>query len=489
MFPALAHKRILIFTLVFVQSFEEGFDRSHSVFQWIYRTTRHWKSLNGLLEGMKLHLRQYNSPNRPHDYVEDYGFIFREQFCLAAQDLADGTHRLLEDMGVLYDEIIVTGGTAPGRVKNEDSIASCDTESGHGRGKFLFLVKEVNRSDAVRLTSHGFQFTKPDRVTDNIARSMQVHRETIKTHVKLMESCASAQKDLSPGVYLGCFAVRANVKGGFDVLVRTDARSQLPAVRLPLTTLGQAHTRFLKEQENKTVTQIIHSSQIIRNSGGPSDLSPFVIIFHEALRKLINELRDPFFSEAVLILQPVAVPCQNPIDQEMGTALIITFKTMVPIHSRTITSNPKFEFSPLVFFSLQQRCYPFSPDHDIHARRTHREFSGKAAQVPQPPKSKISSSLTPWQSKSSGPNITTTSLSSRTSSSSEKNLVLDSSTANPFANGGIMVSQSVSIEHAEAKSGIEMHTMGPSAAVVKEDDMEEPTWVELLFKGVIPPVR
>lgn len=60
---------------------------------------------------------------------------------------------------------------------------------------------------------------------------------------------------------------------------------------------------------------------------------------------------------------------------------------------------------------------------------------------------------------------------------------------NPFANGGIMVSQSVSIEHAEANSGIEMHAMGPSAAVVKEEDMEKPTWVELLFKGVISPTQ
>lgn len=474
-----------------MQSFEEGFDKSHAVFQWLYRTTRHWKSLNGLLEGMKLHLRQYNSPNRPHDYVEDYGFIFREQFCLAAQDLADDTHRPLYNMGVLYDEIVITGGTTSGkRYKDADLVENQDIEAGHGRGKFLFLVKGVDRSDALRLTAQGFQFTDPSNVTEIIARSMRVHKETFKSHLKSMSSCASAEHELQPGVFLGCFAVRANVKGGFDVLVRTDVRSQLPVVRLPLTTLGQSHLRFLKEQENKSVTQIMHSSQAIRSSSGPSDLSPFVIIFHNALQALIGELQDPFFSEAVLILEPVAVPCQNPIDKEIGTALIITFKTMVPIHSRTITSNPKFEFSPLNFFSIQQRCYPFSPDHDIHARRTHREFSGKAAQVPQP--LKLKHPLTPWQSKGNGgPKVTATTLSSRTSSSSEKNLVLDSPIVNlnPFTNGGIMVSQSVSVEHAEVKSGIEMHNMGPSAAVVKEDDTEQPTWVDLLFKGVISSVR
>lgn len=453
------------------------------MFHWIYRTTRHWKSLNGLPEGMKAHLRQYHCPNRPADYVEDYGFIFREQFCVAAQDLADSTHRTLDNMGVLYDEVIITGVSTTTK-KNSKDANTQDVESGDGRGKFLFLVKGVNKSDAIRLAAHGYRFTNPSNVIDNIAKSMQVSKDSIKEHVKAMECCASVDYEIQPGVYLGCFAVRANVKGGFDVLVRANARSQLPAIRLPIATLGQTHLRYLQEQESRTVTQIINSSHALRRpgAGGPSDVSPFVVMFHDSLRTLIDELQDPFFAEAVLILKPVAVPCQDPVDKEIGTAYIITFKTMVPIHSRTITSNPRFEFSPLNFFSLQQRCYPFSPDHDIHARQTHREFSGKAAQVPQPVRSKL---LSPWQNKSKGPTITTTTLSSRTSSSSEKNLVLEYPTTNPFASGGIMVSQSVSVEHAEARSGIEMHPMGPSAAIVKEEDEEEPTWVELLFRGVV----
>ena len=53
-----------------------------------------------------------------------------------------------------------------------------------------------------------------------------------------------------------------------------------------------------------------------------------------------------------------------------------------------------------------------------------------------------------------------------------------------------MVSQSVSVEHAEAKSAMEMHAMGPSAAItVKDDDEEMPTWVDVLFKGVVSTVR
>lgn len=430
---------------------------------------------------MKAHIRQSDSPGHPHDYIEDYGFIFREKFCLAAQELADSTHRNLGDMGVLYDSIVVTGGTS-GEGKGND------VEQGIGRGKFLFLVKGVSRSDALRLTACGFRFTNPDNVTENIARSLQVQSEAIRAHVKSMAICASTENEISPGVFLGCFAVRANVKGGFDVLVRTDVRSQLPTVRLPLTTLSQPHLLLLKGQEGRTVTQVMESLQEMHApSSTPSEVPRFITMFRNALRKLIGDLNDPFFSEAVLVVQPIAVPCMNPIDNEIGTAFIIIFKTMVPIHSRTVASVPKFEFAPLSFFSLQQRCYPFSLDHEIHSRRTHREFSGKAAHVPRPLKSRFSGTFAPWQSKDK-PAVTTTTLSSgtsHTSSSSEENLMHSSPIINPFVSGGIMVSQSVSIEHAEAQHGIEMHTMGPSAAIVKEEDTEQPTWVDLLFKGII----
>ncbi|KAH8150696.1 uncharacterized protein LAJ45_05392 [Morchella importuna] len=464
------------------KSLEEGFDKSHAIFQWIYRTTRHWNSLNGLLEGMKAHVQQYNSQTHSTDYVEDYGFIFREQFCVAAQDLADGTHRSLDKMGFLYDEIIVTGGTSLAKKHT-------DLEASHGKGKFLFLVNEVTKSDAVRLAAHGFRFTSPSNVAENIARSMQVTKETITTHMNTMKHCASAEYELHPGVYIGCFAVRANVKGSFDVLVRANARNQLPTVKLPITTLEQTQLHYLQEQENKTAMQIISGSQALRRpeSGGTLDVSPFVIMFHDALRELINEIQDPFFADATLVLTPIPIPYLDLNKNETGTAHIITFKTMVPIHSRTITNNTAFEFVSLPFFSLQQRCYPFSPDHAIHARRTHREFSARIAHVPkisQPMRAKFANTLTPWQK---GPTITATTLSSRASSSSEKNLVLEYPTGNPFLNGGIMVSQSVSVEHDEAKGegNIEMRAMGPSTAVVKEEDIEQPTWADTLFREAI----
>jgi hypothetical protein len=309
-----------------------------------------------------------------------------------------------------------------------------------------------------------------------------------------MATYNSPERMLSPGVHVGCFAVRPNVKGGFDVLVRADRRESLPTIHLPISTLEPAHLRFLEEHGGRSVGYMIHA---LRSSGGlrssaTSDPS-FITLFDDALTELVKEIQDPFFAEAVLMPRPVAVPCQNSGDNETGGALIIAFKTMIPIHSRSVNENVKLDFSPLRFFSLQQRCFPYSPDHDVHTRNTHREFSGKlAAQQPVrriAPKQKFKSNLRPWPSNNQS--ATTTSGSSRPSTSSEKKLVHDQGVClNPFAAAGIMVSQSVSVEHAEAKSAMEMHAMGPSSAItVKDDDEEMPTWADVLFKGVVSTVR
>ena len=84
--------------------------------------------------------------------IEDYSLIFRELFCVAAGDLAQDLHIPLENMGVLYDEIIVTGQQIMNEKKKRGAAPDIDLEglSGSGKGQLLFLVKTV--TDAKRTT-------------------------------------------------------------------------------------------------------------------------------------------------------------------------------------------------------------------------------------------------------------------------------------------------------------------------------------------------
>jgi len=460
----------------------------------MYQTTRNWKSLSGLIEGMRQHLRHYNLNRRSADFVEDYSFVFREMFCIAAQDLADGTHRSLEDMGVLYDEIITTGVSVNNMIPGKNSDYT-DVEAGHGKGKILFLLKKVTKAEAANLTDTGYRFTETNNVIDIISRSTQVPKETLIPHLNSMRTYNSAERMLQPGVHVGCFAVRANVNGGFEILVRADQLDSLPTVQMPMLALEARHINFLRENEGVTVKRLIDDMDA--PDGGSTSLQalndpPFVVSLKAALKGLISDIKDPFFADSVLLPQPIAVPCQITPENDLGVAVIMVFKTLMPVHARAINESPKMDFVPFRFFSLQQRCFPYTDDHDVQTRNTHREFSGKAAVVVQRPISTLSKrglrdALRPWPN---GGHRFLTPVSSRPSTSSEKKLVTSelspSISLNPFTTGGIMVSQSVSVEHAEAKSDVEMQVMGPSSAItVKDNDQEMPIWVDVLFKGVV----
>ena len=460
----------------------------------MYQTTRNWKSLSGLIEGMRQHLRHYNLNRRSADFVEDYSFVFREMFCIAAQDLADGTHRSLDDLGVLYDEIITTGVSVSNMIPGKNSDYT-DVEAGHGKGKILFLIKKVTKAEAAGLTDTGYRFTDTNNVIEIISRSTQVPKETLIPHLNSMKTYNSMERMLQPGVHVGCFAIRANVNGGFEILVRSDHLDSLPTVQLPMSVLEARHINFLRENEGVGVGRLIYDMDT-PGGGSPSlqtlNDPPFVVSLKAALKSLISDIRDPFFADSVLLPQPIAVPCQITPENDSGIAVIIVFKTLMPVHARAINESPKMDFVPFRFFSLQQRCFPYSPDHDVQTRNTHREFSGKAAVVAQKPlrtpsKKGLRDALRPFSG--SGHRFLTPS-SSRPSTSSEKKLVTGdlspSTSLNPFTTGGIMVSQSVSVEHADVKSEVEMQFMGPSSAItVKDNDQEMPTWADILFKGLV----
>src|SRR5262249_5527619 len=43
----------------------------------------------------------------------EFSTLFKQLFCIAAQDLADHVHQPLDKLGILYDDVVATG-TLPG---------------------------------------------------------------------------------------------------------------------------------------------------------------------------------------------------------------------------------------------------------------------------------------------------------------------------------------------------------------------------------------
>jgi hypothetical protein len=457
---------------------------------------------------MRRHLRACTTDQDGQKHVDEYSVLFREMFCIAAKDLADATHQPLQSIGVLHENMLITGMISGG----SSLITKIDPEAGHrrsrGRGKVLFLVKNVDKAESVRLATFGFRFTAPSNVYDILSRTMQVPKTDIS---KVVSSMAASDPDrealLTPGVYLGCFAVQQDENSGYDILVREGETSRLPMHSLGIGMLTPAHFRFLQKYSGKTAGELTTTLRPSLKEAAQAAGLPeaFAKQFSDALSYLLLEVKDSFFNQAVLDANPQFLPTATS-DEDMsrpGTGTIghiIVFKTLVPSHV-TVTA-PNLVFTPLLFFATQQRSYPGCPEHEVHARRIHREFSGRTAPVDgtksrSRSRSKNGARFWPHVSSSAssssspfsrfGRGLVLGSSSSRSPSmSSEKNLVIN----DPFSSAGIMVSQTVTVNVVEPTNATEMKDLGPSVAVTKLDESADNlTWCEALLKSVISDVR
>jgi hypothetical protein len=473
------------------QSFNDVFCASHPVFLWIYRTSRNWSSVADLIPSMKKHIRaltvakasQPGSQSSLHPYdssyshgiTEDNAVIFRELFCVSASALAAQIDEPLENIGVLYDEILSTGVTAkPGAKDAETGLPTSHTS--FGRGQLLFVVRRANNTEAADLQASGYRFAEVQNVIDIMARSMQVEREELQTHIANMKS-SSTERILEPGVHVACFAIRACINGGFDVLVQKDAKGLLPTVQLPISELDKAGLDTIQALDGMSVATCLIT---LRNSPTISDgpAHAFITQFYNAIIALADQIGDPFFQEARLISKPISAPCRGPRPQSPPSyAWLIAFRAIVPIQSR----NPmdQLEFSPLSLFNVRQRVYKNTLDHDVFARATHREFAGilfsndsRSSVRGAPARERVSAYLERWfefrlPSADSGV---------------KKNIV---SSQPSF--GGIMVSQSVVVDVTEVKpdEGSEMHTFGTIGQAMKEEG-DTVTFVNELFEACMP---
>ncbi|KAG4436402.1 hypothetical protein IFR05_008125 [Cadophora sp. M221] len=373
-------------------SLDDTFAVSHPVFQWIFRTTRSWSNIHSLLPGMRSHL--YNASTQrasraslkaevdlgsgDGESPDDSSIILRELFCVAAADLAEQLNEPLENVGILFDQVLGTGQTktsSKSKVLGKSRGSFNDLESdGTGRGQLLFLVRRANKREAERFAAAGYRFAEVQNVAHIITRNMQINCNDLQGRLTNMHEYSSDTNVLTPGVHLACFAIRASLRGGFDVLTRKDARNQLPTMQLPIDKLDNWQIGYLAQLDGSSVTACLKflKERLASPENTKRELS-FATQLYDALVGLDEEIGDTF-ADAVLIGNPISAPCYGPggDNAKPAQAALITFRTIVPIQFRA--QGLKFGFTPLNFFRTQQCVYKNSPDHARFARAIHKEF-------------------------------------------------------------------------------------------------------------------
>ncbi|KAB8301012.1 hypothetical protein EYC80_002935 [Monilinia laxa] len=358
-------------------SLTEVFNVSHPIFLWIFRAARNWSCVKDIIPAMRLninaHIEKHHLGGKDEvslvdsdgDLIKDYSIVFRELFCIAAADLANDLHIPMERLGPLYDDVIGTGQRIPlsaiiksrvaiisdliekliGDIKNKIKGGrrvirrprkDIEKDAGAGTGQLLFLVKKVHRREAEALQAAGFRFGKIEQVLPLLSNTMKIKDEDLTKHLSELWKFANQDDMLDPGCHLACFAIRASVRGGFDIVVRKDAKSQLPTMTLPFEALEQWQMDFLAAMNTLNVTECQRFlSKAVKAKELPTREKTFSNQLLTTLQSLKYEIGDPIFSEACLISKPIEAPCRGAsANHRPGVALIIAFRLMVPINTR-----------------------------------------------------------------------------------------------------------------------------------------------------------
>lgn len=409
---------------------QDSFTVAHPLFQWMFQASRNWSSITGIIAGITNHLTHLPHNDRDSsrggiklitdhgELIENYDVIFRELFCAAAAGLAEKMKTSLQDVGILWDEILATGGgghaahaQARRRQQTLDRSLEIDdfqkdsdggavmitgeedlAEKGmfpqqlqiqeFGRGSLMFLVRRVESSrDVEALAAAGFRFAELHQVSGIIGSTMQIKTRSIEIKLRNMAAYAEENDMLEPGVHMALFGVRARVNNayGFDVLARRNARNLLPAVQMPLARLDGWHMNFMRQFERMTPHHIARRIDSLKH------LPPKEMIFASQLRDSIEALRalveDSIFDESVLVSKTVEMPCRPvTVGSSPGSCTVITFRIVIPIHLKI--ESPCCEFVPLNLFKVHQLVYKDSPNHLAFARSVHREIAPIINTVP-----------------------------------------------------------------------------------------------------------
>jgi hypothetical protein len=331
-------------------------------------------------------------PDDTSEISFNFARVFKELFCVAAQQLANTFHEPLEKVGVLFEEPMDTGTvcytpiSAPVGMRKASIFSSStavDIERGKlanrfTKGKYLFLVREIQRGEMAKFAALGYRFAAVEQIADPLAKSMQVNRADLMERMKRIRTSATRTCLPPPGVYLSCFMLRPSIHRSFDVLVLDSAQNQLPHVTLQLPDLSPEQSKQLQSLDEMPISEVL--KVLINKSSKPNDVDMdegFRWQLYNAFVKLVDVVGDyDTMMAAKFSARQFQVSCQHggscASSSSCSTCKFYSIRALRNIHASP-TRN-ELTYSPLSFFSVQQQVHAGLSDDKVFARKVEQQF-------------------------------------------------------------------------------------------------------------------
>lgn len=413
-----------------------------------------------------------------------YSAIFRQMFCVTAQDIARNMETRLQDLGSLFEDVLITGTllsknvfqNVQGKIVLANNLTSPhkDVEAGHfeqpvlfGRGQLLVLTRKVDKEESNRLQNIGYRFASTDQIGDQLARSMQISRDNLDGLIMRLEDYCDRKASIpKSGTHLAAFLLQPSPSmKGLDIITSAAHPDQLPMVKLMSGEPSVGQLRILSAFNGLTLNECL-----VRIGSGGALVTEDVIFlekFRNRIQELIAAVPEPALRHATFSAQQLDIAHGISGQNEASQATVFAFCGIKEVYNQS-PSSQKLQNVPLSFFKANLRSYPGCPDHAILAHQNHKEFSALFAPVSEHVGQGLKSG-TKWTDvfRSTGRSMSDAAP-IQADNCSEKGLVqvsqtsLDSAspvpTNNPFAS--IMVSHEVVISQDAEASTIEMQDMG-----------------------------
>jgi NO-binding membrane sensor protein with MHYT domain len=513
-------------------------DKSHPAFHWMYRISHNWSSISMLIPKMKEYLKsedflsKVTSSNTNSNKANLDQPVFRAQFCVAAQELADDLGIRLQDLGVLHTELMTTGTETNGgsrarsvagnsKLQDLESVESLEPMQ---KGQTLFVTRNVDMKGAQSLITQGFRFAaldnssgNPTRVAEMMATKMQTHRMELLATTRVKKPAAETilppslvPKLVANAQYVSLFALRPRFGSSncpWDIMVYNSELSKIPTVACETGKGPSGDLRHsLRDLESRTPDEICALLNVAKHGQSSKNDKEVAKWMTTSIRTLSDHIPRPIFHDAVFCPTPVSIPVDGPTHLERETATIWPFVVILDVHNQCHFSHDDkiWSWIPYNFFQCLQASRPGSPDQTILAQKNYIEFNSLFSQAARPPTTsspgkvprldRVYNKLTrvPTGTSVGVPLSRSQTVGEHPDNSSEKGLVHISTreydvfppSLQPLSFGGILVSEEVVQSDAYVNPDIEMHDLGvrSTAGAAKE---EQSTWVDDLYAASV----
>jgi hypothetical protein len=303
----------------------------------------------------------------------DFDTLFKQLFCVTAQELSQELRQPLQDLGTLYDDVLSTA-IPVSRLSRAMGRSSLRT----GKGQLMFTVRQLQKHEAARLASQGFRFATIEHVTSTISRRIHVPEANLTSSLRDMRDYASSSRGFEEGVHLISFVMRPSIHDHFEILTAKGVGNPLPSSSLPIKNLKVQNLELLAHMEGWSMTTCLrYLSSPAAAQSFPSQ-TEFRNHLSQSISSLSKSLPEDMRSAAQLSARPLSAPCRGRPSSSskdnlaQSNCTLITFCVVGTLDTQV--PNPDYIFTPLRLFRVQQQVNDSTADREGFARELGQEL-------------------------------------------------------------------------------------------------------------------